>query len=196
MATSEKSGHSDAAEGVYPAHPYPQVSSMDPPQGYAPPQYGGSPMTQPQGGAYPQPYVTQPQGTGNVTSPYVMQPQGAVNVTSPYVTQPQYNQYGSPVIMTTQPVREAGPPPDTTCSLVVSILAIFFCLGAWPFAVVAVIFNRKAKTQVDMGQYTLAKGALRTCIIFIAVTVVLGIIAWIIFAIRVNAMRYRYRYYG
>ncbi|KAL8599600.1 hypothetical protein ACOMHN_024498 [Nucella lapillus] len=187
MANQGKSGFSNAA--------------MDPPQGYAPPQYGGSPMTQPQGGAYPPPYVTHPQGTGNVTSPYVMQPQGTGNVTSPYVTQPQY---GSPVIMTTQPVREAGPPPDTTCSLIVSILAIFLCLGAWPFAVVAIIFNRKAKGNVDMGQYTMAKGVLRTCFIFIAVTVVLGIVAWVIFGIRLKAAldaiddleAGRNRYYG
>ncbi|XP_076448920.1 uncharacterized protein LOC143285484 [Babylonia areolata] len=133
--------------------------------------------------AYPPP--GQPQGYPPQQYGVGPPPQGGPIPPPAYVTQPGY--VGGPVIVTTQPVRETGTPPDTTCSLIVSILSIFFCLGAWPFAIAAIVFNRKAKGQVDLGQYTTAQRTLRTCFIFIAVTVILGIIAWIIFGIRLKA---------
>lgn len=152
-------------------------------QGYDPNKYGMNPPAQ-YGGENPPPYVVQPQ-------------HGAQSL--PPIT--PYNPYGAPtMIVTAQPLRETGTPPSTSGSLIVSILCIFFCLGAWPFAVVAIVFNRKAKGQVDLGQYTAAKSSLRTCLIFIGVTVFLGIIAWVIFAIRLKAtldyIDNHNRYYG
>ncbi|KAK7114659.1 uncharacterized protein [Littorina saxatilis] len=175
MADTGKNGIDNMAmTGDYPSQPQPQGYGMtSDPYAYSQPQ-----------GPNPPPYVTQPQYGG------------------PYAPPPNVGPYGAPVIVTTQPIRESGTPPETGCSLVVSILSIFFCLGAWPFAVVAIVFNRKAHGLVQQGQYTTARGALRTMYIFLVITFVLGIIVWVITGMRIkytidayNAAKRTNRYY-
>ncbi|KAK7499022.1 hypothetical protein BaRGS_00009831 [Batillaria attramentaria] len=140
-------------------------------QGYSKQDGQGYSQGYPQATAYPQPGAQQmPPGA------YYAQPGQHQNVVVTAI----------PGTVMAQPyVRETTPPPETACGLVISILVLIFC--AWPCGIGAIIYNRKAKTFVDMGQHTAARGALKTMYIFIAISILTGIITWVIIGLRIKA---------
>jgi hypothetical protein len=174
MATQDKSGgYSNAAM----TRDNPSGGHSQPP----PPSYCAT--SEGKYGPPPQQYGAYPPPQGGTKGPYVTnQPQYGHTSSSGVIVHSAYN----PQIVVAQPQRETGEAPDTACSLIFAILSIFFCVGGWPFAVVSIIFNRKAKGQVAMGQYTTARGSLRTAGIFIGVAVLFGIIGWVIFGLRLK----------
>ncbi|XP_025115982.1 proline rich transmembrane protein 1B-like [Pomacea canaliculata] len=158
-----------AEEKAFPPDPPPPYLSTE--QSYPPPQY--FPPTQQEPG-----YLSYHAGQsypGQTVYPAPM----------------QYTQPGTfSSIVVAPPVRENTPPPRTKTSFIISILALIFCVGAWPCGVTAIICNRRAKSQVELGQHTLARSSLRTAAIFIICTVVFGIIAWVIFGVQLwNVLR-------
>lgn len=82
------------------------------------------------------------------------------------------------------PVREEGPPPDTTCGLVMSILVTFFC--GWPCGIGAIVANRRARAHVEAGQYANARSALSTMWIWVVISIMFGIGAWVYVGFRIK----------
>nr|KAG5708057.1 hypothetical protein BaRGS_025195 [Batillaria attramentaria] len=148
---------------------------------------GPKPNANPTNYGYDQPGDREPashygfgqQGYGYPPSgPYTSQPAGGGNQTNIVVC-------GQPGIIAVAPMRENTPPPDTACGLVLSILVLIIC--AWPCGIGAIVANRRAKSLVDVGQHTQARSALTTMWVWICVSILFGIGAWIYIGFRIKA---------